>query len=142
MNTFDIAMGDIDNDGDPDVVSTNGHFRSDESYPTLIFLNDGTGSFTDSGQILTPVKTGRAGVGDLNNDGYIDILLTGYQMPVHVWLNDGQGKFQDSGIRLGTNEDIFTSCQIIDLDNDGDNDIFASATFGGKNRIWFNNIRN
>ena len=127
---------DIDNDNDLDVVSANGDFRR-KSYATRIFLNNGRGKFTESKQKLLPVPNGRIGVGDLNNDGYPDVLLTGYNQPVYVFLNNGSGFFLNSVIELKP-ADIYSDCRIADLDGDGDKDVFASGIFGGTNKIWFN----
>jgi len=137
----DVALGDIDNDGDIDAVITNGHFQS-TSYPALIFHNDGSGQFTDSGQRLSAVSAAGIGLGDLNGDGYLDLVLTDYQEPNQIWINDGTGHFVDSGFRFG-NDQFYRHAHLGDLDQDGDLDVFL-ATFGmggGPNEIWLNQQR-
>jgi dipeptidyl aminopeptidase/acylaminoacyl peptidase len=134
----DMALGDVDNDGDLDAIITNGHYQS-TSYPTLVFINDGTGQFTDSGQRLSAVRNAGIGLGDLDGDGDLDFVLTDYQEPNQIWLNDGGGQFVDSDFRFGGDQ-FYRHVHLADLDGDGDLDIFL-ATFGlvgGPNEIWFN----
>jgi hypothetical protein len=134
----DMGLGDVDNDGDLDAVITNGHFQS-TSHPALVFLNDGTGRFTDSGHRLSAVSNAGVALGDLDDDGHLDLVLTDYQAPNQIWLNDGTGRFRDSGFRFGEGE-FYRHAHLGDLDQDGDLDVFL-ATFGtrqGPNEIWFN----
>jgi hypothetical protein len=134
----DMALGDVDNDADLDIVVTNGHHQS-TSHPAVILLNDGTGQFTDSGQRLSAVTNAGIGLGDLDGDGYLDLALTDYQEPNQIWLNDGTGHFSDSGFRFAEDQ-FYRHAHLGDLDQDGDLDVFL-ATFGinqGPNEIWFN----
>ncbi len=134
----DMALGDVDNDGDLDAIITNGHFQS-TSYPALILINDGTGQFTDSGQQLSAVRSAGISLGDLDGDGDLDLVLTDYMEPNQIWLNDGDGQFVDSGFRFGGDQ-FYRHIHLGDLDGDSDLDIFL-ATFGmnsGPNEIWFN----
>lgn len=137
MNLGDMALGDVDNDGDLDLVITNGHFQS-TSYPAMIFVNDGKGQFTDSGQRLSAVANAGISLGDLDGDGDLDLVLTDYMNPCQVWVNDGKGEFTDSGFRFG-DEQFYRHVHLGDLDGDGRLDIFLAAFgFGGPNEIWFN----
>ena len=138
MDQGDMALGDVDDDGDLDAVITNGFFRT-TSHPAMIFINDGMGQFSDSGQRLSTVTNAGVDLGDLDGDGDLDLLLTDYMQPCQVWLNDGAGRFTDSGFRFG-NDQFYRHVHLSDLDGDGDMDIFL-ATFGqyqGPNEIWFN----
>jgi hypothetical protein len=134
----DMALADVDSDGDLDAIITNGHFQS-SSHPALVFINDGTGQFTDSGQRLSAVRNSGVSLGDLDGDGDLDLVLTDHMEPCQIWLNDGNGQFSDSGVRFG-NDLFYRHVHLGDLDGDGDSDIFL-ATFGirdGPNEIWFN----
>jgi hypothetical protein len=142
MHIGDMALGDVDGDGDLDVVITNGHFQS-TSHPALVFLNDGTGRFADSGQRLSAVRNAGVSLSDLDGDGDLDLVLADYMEPCQIWMNDGDGGFRDSGFRFGDNQ-FYRHVHLGDLDGDGDLDIFL-ATFGlgeGPNEIWFNAASN
>jgi hypothetical protein len=64
-----IAPGDVDLDGDVDLWITTGY--SDKSY---LWLNDGTGRFTDAGPALavSPAATSHTQLLDLDYDGDLD----------------------------------------------------------------------
>lgn len=129
------AFGDLDNDGDVDVVITNG--KRDISYPTKILLNDGAGRFTESRIELSAVNGGKVGIGDLDNDGYQDIVLTGHLMLNQVYMNDGSGGFRRS--EFGTTEDGGYMVPLLeDLNGDNYLDIVIPNYITGSNEIWFN----
>ncbi|MBN2149695.1 MAG: VCBS repeat-containing protein [Anaerolineales bacterium] len=138
MGIGDMGLGDVDADGDLDVVITNG-FHQSTSYPARIFINDGTGQFADNGQQLSAVTNAGVSLGDLDGDGDLDLVLTDYMEACQIWLNDGNGQFVDSGLRFGDGQ-FYRHTHLGDLDGDGDLDIFL-ASFGldkGPNEIWFN----
>ncbi len=124
-----VALGDIDNDNDLDVIvsgdSTN-----------RVWTNDGTGTFTDSGQSLGGQDANSTALADFDSDGDLDILFDGSEL----WLNDGAGIFIDSGQSLRTAET--RDIAIGDLDGDGDVDGFfvggAFTTGGVADQVWFN----
>ena len=141
MDIGDMALGDVDGDGDLDAVVTNG-FHQTNSYPGRVLLNDGSGWFEDSGQRLTAVTNAGVSLGDLDGDDDLDLVLTDYMEPCQIWLNDGNGKFTDSGFRFGDDQ-FYRHAHLGDLDGDGDLDIFLS-TFGmgeGPNEVWLNQRR-
>ena len=66
---FDIVLGDIDADGDIDVITTGGI-----SDPCRIWQNDGKGVFSDVQCIQGALSHGVA-LSDLDNDGDLDLFL-------------------------------------------------------------------
>jgi hypothetical protein len=69
-----VAWGDYDNDGDLDILLTG--LDSDDNALSLIYRND-TGLFTNISAGLTGVFNSSASWGDYDNDGDLDVLLTG-----------------------------------------------------------------
>ena len=94
-----VGLGDLDGDGDPDAIVTNG--GNNDIYSTLVMLNDGTGKFKIAESDLPPTRWGNVVFGDLNSDGHLDALVTNFGLPNYILLNDGHGKLIDSGLRLG-----------------------------------------
>ncbi len=132
-------LGDINGDGEVDVIITHG--RREGSYPTRLFLNDGSGGMELAEQALHPTFAGRIGLGDLDGDGDVDILQTSLGSPHAIWLNDGNGLFVDSGIRLENRGGVHSPL-IRDVNGDGLLDIIvAHYSEGGMNEIWFNRVQ-
>ena len=76
------AWGDYDNDGDPDLLLTGSQGGSD--YVTRLYRNQGAGTFSDTNSPLTSVADGAVAWGDYDNDGDLDLVLSG-----HTYANVG-----------------------------------------------------
>lgn len=125
----DVELGDLDRDGDLDAFVVNA------SQQNTVWLNDGNGSFTDTGQALGTHNSLDVALGDLDGDGDLDAFVAnGYIHANRVWLNDG-GVFTDTGQLLGARNSGAVS--LGDLDGDGDLDAFVGNANDG-NRIWLN----
>ncbi len=135
-----LALGDLDGDGDLDafLAVASGH-------PNQVWLNNGAGVYSDSGQRLRSALGHDVALGDLDGDGDLDAFMangTGAGVGNTIWLNDGSGVFADSGLRLGSNYSIGVA--LGDLENDGDLDaVVANTSFlddpvETPNEVWFN----
>jgi|GEM_PF-1294710 len=117
----DLAVGDIDADGDVDIVlALQGGYNA-------AYLNDGNGSFSGSASYL-PFGPGyddsRAlALGDLNRDGFLDVVIANFEQPNLVHLNDGTGNFAFSTTVIGNYSDDTLDVAIGDIDADGSLDV-------------------
>jgi hypothetical protein len=71
-----MAWGDYDNDGDLDFAESGSLFFSGESPTTKIYRND-NGTFVDIETTIPGVWFGTLAWGDYDNDGRLDLLMTG-----------------------------------------------------------------
>lgn len=131
-----VAFFDFDADGDPDLLFVNSSYwlwKMPEGKPpptAVLYRNDGQGHFENvtagSGLDVSFYGMGVA-IGDYDNDGLPDVLLTGVGGN-RLFHNRGQGKFTDgtptAGVG-GSSKDWSTSAAWIDFDNDGDLDLFV-----------------
>ncbi len=95
-----VALGDVDGDGDIDAFVANASTGGSDPADRL-WLNDGSGNFSDSGQSIGNLDSGGVQLGDVDNDGDLD-AVTANSGGNRVWINDGAGSFGDSGQLLGT----------------------------------------
>jgi FG-GAP-like repeat len=154
LGVLTVLLGDLDGDDDLDVyaaICCGGVVSSDREKKlipadSLIWLNDGSGNFTDSGQRLGHQGAQAAALGDLDGDGDLDVYAANdsavidargsleRNQPDQVWINDGRGHFKDSGQRLG--QFASTAAALGDLDRDGDLDALVATR--GPAVVWIN----
>jgi len=130
------AFFDFDNDGDQDLLLINGadwpwaKKKTNPAPTAALYRNDGQGRFEDitagSGLDVSIYGMGAA-VGDFDNDGLVDVLITGVGGN-HLFRNLGQGKFADvtkaAGVG-GAPTDWSTCAAWFDYDNDGKLDLLV-----------------
>ena len=130
----DVALGDLDGDGNTDAFITTWPL---EKTANMVLLNNwGDGLLFDSGQSVGSIDTKAVGLGDLDDDGDLDVyLVNNSDIPDQVFFNDGAGNFTDSGQALGdsSGQDI----ELVDIDHDGDLDA-CIANRWTENQIWLN----
>jgi hypothetical protein len=125
------AFLDYDNDGWQDILLVNSmswpERKGAKSFPAL-YHNNHNGTFTDvtkeAGLAVEMYGMGCA-VADYDNDGNVDIYLTGLGAN-YLFRNAGGGKFTDVTAKSGTNDPGFsTSAAWFDYDKDGKLDLFV-----------------
>jgi hypothetical protein len=125
-----VTAADFDNDGWPDI------YVACDSTPSLLFLNNRDGTFTEQGLergvALSEDGMEQAGmglaIGDFDLNGHLDIVKMHFREDTPAaYVNDGKGNFRDVTIRSGLAvETRFVSwgTGVADLDNDGNPDLF------------------
>jgi len=138
------AWGDYNNDGLQDILLMG---TTGTEIVTTIYRNNGNNSFSEQTNIsLTKEYDGSVAWGDYDNDGNLDILISGYTGNTYrskIYRNNGNNTFtEQTGILLnGLNQ-----CSVAwgDYDGDGDLDILMSGFSGtqGVVNVYRNNGNN
>jgi hypothetical protein len=140
-----VAMFDYDNDGDLDIYLVQGGMLG-RGEPLLaapkgpltdrLYRNDLEGNsdgaplhFTDvtAHSRLNPRGYGMGvATGDVDNDGWVDLYLTGFGRG-QMFRNNGDGTFSDISSRSGTSDPSSwsVSASFVDVDRDGWLDLFV-----------------
>ena len=121
---WDVTIGDVNNDGWFDIIGAN------EDRYFYLSRNNGDGTFGDSEQIISQTSAQAMyclAIGDVNDDGWLDIVGGNLDGDFYISINDGNGGFSPtSTIEEGTDNSAMYSLVLNDLDNDGDLDIIAA----------------
>lgn len=123
----DVVVADVNGDGSKDII-----FASVSGGP-LVFINSGGGDFTEETNTRTPTFSDSHGlaVADVDTDGDVDVFVTipgGVNTPPtqsRLLLNNGNGFFTDvSDTNLPTVVEVIRYASFVDVDNDGDPDLY------------------
>jgi hypothetical protein len=165
------AFFDMDNDGDLDLYVANYIDWSHETeleckaksglldycHPQayrapakdLLYRNNGDGTFTDV-SVASGIRSvwgnglGVA-VGDVNEDGFLDVLVANDKMNNQLWVNQGDGTFIDEAIVSGVAVDANgepkagMGTDFADVNNDGLLDLLIVNLFGETDSLFLNN---
>lgn len=132
------CWGDIDNDGDLDLLVTNsntvGHF---------LYFNNGNGTFTKAttGAVVTEKSSGHGcSFADIDNDGDLDLYISSDRSFKLLFINNGQGVFTKKDDELITyNYGKAYGHAWSDFDHDGDLDLLVATHSNQPNALFTNN---
>ena len=103
------AIGDLDNDGDQDIVLS--RFIDDASEDVLVYKNDGSGQFTAIQDAIKKIgQFDRAmpmTIADFNNDGYNDLYVGFPGARDFTYLDASPNSLQTNGLFLNNGDATF-----------------------------------
>ena len=128
------VCSDFDGDGWVDI------FVGNDVLGNFLFRNLGNGTFREIAlpagvaydEFGDPQGTMGTNVGDYDNDGILDILVTTYQNQANtLYRGRGNNRFQDvtlaTGIGTGSLPLVTWGCGFADFDHDGTREVFVAA---------------
>ncbi|MBN1147549.1 MAG: VCBS repeat-containing protein [Anaerolineales bacterium] len=145
-DSIDVALGDLDGDGDLDAIVANAYDQAQTAW-----LNDGMGNFS---QHPTTAAFGSGNsiavaLGDLDGDGDLDAVVANAEsdQPETIWLNDGGGNFSPGSYTPSFGAWESNDIALGDLDGDGDLDaVVANGHYDQEvfseqpQTVWLNHL--
>ncbi len=124
-----VDWGDYDGDGDLDLLLMGIKVTGSRMEPfSAVYRNEGADRFSDIGAAIPGAGQSAAKWGDYDNDGDLDILMSGAggAGATGLYRNDGAGQFVQ--VDLGLPQLNFSAVAWGDYDNDGDLDFLLTGS--------------
>lgn len=152
-----ILFGDFNEDGAPDIYVADHGFDSPpfSGHPNSLLLSQSDGTYVNASEALPGDVdfSHSAAVGDINGDGHLDIFvlnqLSGVYSSPYFLLGDGQGGFtrnlewlprdDPSWPEFDVFDRNFTSCYLLDVNNDDTADLILGSFNSGHSLVYLNN---
>ena len=132
--TRDLALADIEGDGDLDLAAANAPGVFPPSGRNGLFENLGKGRFEARPTLATSEESRRVTFVDLNGDRFLDLVFAGSASEVAI--NDGKNGFTDATETvLPSGASLADVLSFVDIDGDGDLDLLAGGASGLA--LWF-----
>lgn len=139
----DLALGDLNNDGKPDLLVTNGNYGSN-NYSLIVLKNtsnDNQINFTEAGQYNIGSFSRSICISDLNNDGKADVAVAAY-LGNNIYILKNNCKDGDIVLEYMTNinsGNTPVNLKCADLDGDGKNDLICANLYYSSTLSIFKN---
>ena len=122
-------FGDVDGDGDLDLLVLNGFTEDDPDFGAL-YANDGSGVFSEVAGAFPPIDSGAdpddIDLLDVDRDFDLDVLVNMHEGKPLLWINDGSGAFTDASDGIPPMPGNYQyNPGVCDVDGDGDLDVWA-----------------
>lgn len=121
------VWGDMDKDGDADLLVTGKSAHG--QLVSLVYENLGNGIFKNLELNLVPLRRASAAWGDYDNDGYLDFLISGFNVKEHpttqLYHNNGNKTF--SPVKTIITDLSSSAIAWGDVDNNGELDVLVSG---------------
>ena len=147
---LNVVHGDLDNDGDLDVLVLRGAWIRSPwgDWPNSLLRNDGDGHFTDvtaEAGMGSEHPTQTAALADVDGDGDLDVFVGNEGRKTdpgrhasELFLNHGDGTFREAARPSGLVLDAFVKgAAWLDADGDGRPDLYVSV-LNDPNRLFLN----
>ena len=118
-----VGLVDVNNDNNLDIVLVNGSRFESGGRPSVLYTNRGGGKFLESPLPTTGWSQGVC-AGDVDRDGFTDLLITAYGG--NQLLRNQRGQFRAAPFP-STPGAFHTGCSFVDYDRDGDLDVFVAS---------------
>lgn len=130
--TYSAALGDIDGDGDLDIVVSN-----DSPDSKMVYRNDGKANFVHGGVWGEPSwNTRNTALIDINGDRFPDLVVANRKSRSYVILNDGAGNFnKDRWVTILA--ESATTILAADFNGDGLTDLAVPHRDAGASKVLF-----
>tara|TARA_R110000868_G_scaffold1211_7_gene9436 strand:+ start:5012 stop:7972 length:2961 start_codon:yes stop_codon:yes gene_type:complete len=127
VGVYNKYTADLDNDGDPDILSL-------KDYKLTVYINTGSGEFIKGDELYDGIIRDMYLV-DFDGDGDIDVIPKSEYIPNFIYYpNQGDGSFGEEIPLLPTRIEI---SNLADFDGDGDLDVLAESN--DSKLVWFEN---
>jgi len=108
------ASGDIDGDGDADVLASPG-----PNNEIVLFENQGNGHFTERVLFRRVGRNYTVSLWDVDQDGYLDVLYDGHEEDLMIRWGKSRGRFSRAQKVMDTSNSLVQDLEFADITGDG-----------------------